>query len=99
MFLPFLTFGLTVDLQIIVSTLRYKPVAFSDMPYAWLRPTLLALGITTLLLSIVSYIICFMMYGLDKGAQYGPTLFVLFLLKGLTWSPFTGMELYDTLFE
>ena len=56
-------------------------------------------NITTLVLSIASYIICFMMYGLDKGAQYGPTLFVLFLLKGLTWSPFTGMELYDTLFE
>ena len=63
LFLPCLFFGIMVDIQIIMSTVKYKPVAFVDMPYTWCKPVMLALGFISLVMSLVSYIFCMLVFG------------------------------------
>ena len=98
MFLPALTFGLMVDIQIIVSTYRYKPIAFSKLPYPYARAVMLILGFLTLTMTIIAYIFCLVVFG-GFNAGLRQVVFVCFLIKAITWSPFIGLEYYDTLFE
>ena len=56
-------FGLAADLQIIVSTYQYKPIAFAYMPYSCTRPFMLSLGIASFVLSLVTYVFCLMVFG------------------------------------
>jgi hypothetical protein len=100
MFLPCLTFGLMIDIQIIVSTYGYKPVSFRDLPYRHARKFMLALGYASLIISLIAYVFCLLVFGgLNKDHVLRQAVFVIFIVKGLTWSPFFGMEFYDTLFE
>jgi len=100
MFLPAVTFGLMIDIQIIVSTYSYKPVAFKDLPYRHTRIFVLIIGYASLILSLVAYVFCLLVFGgLNKDRVIRQSVFVIFIVKGLTWSPFLGMEFYDTLFE
>lgn len=100
MFLPALTFGLMIDIQIIVSTYSYKPVAFRDLPYRHARILFLTLGYVSLIISLVAYVFCLLVFGgLNQDRVIRHSVFAIFIVKGLTWSPFLGMEFYDTLFE
>lgn len=99
-FLPFLTFALMVDIQILVSTYQYKPVAFKHLPCSCARPFMLTIGVLTLLMTVVAYVFCLLVFGgLSKDPSVRQMVFVCFLVKALTWSPFLALEFYDTLFE
>ena len=99
-FLPCATFGIAVDIQIIASTWRYKPIAFSDMPYKCTRGFLLLIGFSTFAVSIVTYGFCLLVFGgLNDDPSFRKWVFITFIAKAFTWSPFIGLELYDTLFE
>ena len=100
MFIPCFVFALAADAQILVSTLNYKPVAFKKTPYKCSRPFMLTIASASLLMTIVTYIMCLYVFGgisISKGLR--SLLFSCFMAKAVLWSPFLGMELYDTLFE
>jgi len=100
MFLPSVTFGLSVDLQIIVSTLQYAPVAFAQPPYKHSKSVMLAIGILSLLMSLISYAFCFIVFGgLSEDPALRKWVFICFIAKAVTWSPFLGLELYDMTLE
>ena len=68
------------------------------MPYSWVRPVMLALGVMSLFMSLVSYAFCILVFGgYDKTLRN--VMFAAFIVKAVTWSPFLGMEMYDTIFE
>ena len=99
-FFPCVTFGLAADVQIIVSAHEYKPVAFSAMPHRWTRPLVLTLGYVSLLTSILTYVICLVVFGgIDSAESLRRLVFWCFIIKAFTYSPFMGLEFYDTLFE
>ena len=58
LFIPCVTFGLVVDVQIIQSTRKYKPIAFTDLPFRAARGIMLAIGVLSLLMSLASYTFC-----------------------------------------
>ena len=62
-FLPCVTFGLAADIQIIVSTCKYKPVAFVDMPYRHTRGFMLVLACLSLAQTVCTYVFCFLVFG------------------------------------
>lgn len=63
MFFPCVAFSLAADVQIIVSTLQYKPIAFAKMPFGWIRPVMLFLGALSLALTVVTFIVCIVVFG------------------------------------
>ena len=63
LFLPCVIFGLAADVQIIVSTYKYKPIALSKMPNPTIRPLMLAIGVISLLLSLLSFVFCLLVFG------------------------------------
>ena len=99
-FLPCVLFGIAADVQIIVSTHTYKPIAFTGMPFRGARFCLLAIGAVSLVVSVAVITISFLVFG---GISHDPNLrrvcFIAFMIKALTWSPFLALEFYDTLFE
>ena len=98
MFMPCFAFGIMVDIQIISSTKHYEPIAFAQPPYPWVKPFMLVLGVISLLTSIASYMFCVIYFGgYNDGWRDG--MFVCFIIKAIVWSPFIGLELYDTIFE
>ena len=99
-FLPCVTFGLAADIQIIVSTRKYKPIAFAHMPYSHTRCFMLFLAFLSLLQTLCTYGFCFLVFGgISNDPRYRHWVFACFIVKALTWSPYLGFELYDTLFE
>ena len=99
-FLPCVTFGLAGDVQIIVSTVKYEPVAFTSMPYRHTRGFMLALASISLIQTLCAYVFCFMVFGGVSSDPFFRTLvFASFIAKAVAWSPYLGLELYDTLFE
>jgi len=61
---------------------------------------MLGLGYLSILLSIVTYIFCILVFGqLVSDKSIRTILFILFICKAATWSPFLGMEFYDMIFE
>jgi hypothetical protein len=99
-FLPCVTFGVAADLQIIISTRSYEPVAFAKPPYKHSKNIMIALGVIGLLMSVISYVMCFLVFG---GINDDPSLrkwvFICFIFKAVIWSPFLGSELYDMVLE
>ena len=99
-FLPCALFGLAADVQILVSTYSYKPIAFTGLPFGGARFCLLAIGVVSLIVSVAVITMSFLVFG---GFSHDPNLrricFIAFMIKALTWSPFLAMEFYDTLFE
>ena len=87
-----------VDIQIIVSTYGYKPVAFSKLVHPWARSFFLVMGFLSLATTLIAYVFCLLVFGGFEPSLRGP-LFVLFLVKAITWSPFIGLEYYDMLLE
>ena len=99
-FLPCVTFGLAADVQIIVSTLKYEPVAFASMPYKHTRGFMLGLGFVSLIQTLCTYAFCFMVFGgVSSDPFFRKLVFASFIAKAVAWSPYLGIELYDTLFE
>ena len=99
-FLPCVTFGLAGDIQIIVSTFNYQPIAFAHMPYRYTRGFMLALAFVSLLQTLVAYGLCLLVFGgLSDDPWLRQLVYACFIVKALTWSPYLGIELYDTLFE
>ena len=100
MFLPCVTFGLAADVQIIASTLKYRPLAFTRMPCRCTQGFMLALGYLSLLQTLCTYFLCFMVFGgVSENPLFRQCMFASFTVKALTWSPYLGFEFYDTLFE
>ena len=100
MFLPCVLFGLAADVQMIVSTFQYRPIAMSKMPNKCIRPLMLGIAFLSLILSLVAFFFCFLVFGgINADEHIRQTMYVLFLIKAISWSPFLGMELYDTVFE
>lgn len=99
-FLPCVTFGVAADLQIIISTRHYQPVAFAEPPFRHSKTIMLALGVAGLLMSAVSYLFCFIVFGgLNDDPSLRKWVFICFIAKAVIWSPFLGLEYYDMLFE
>ena len=99
-FLPCVTFGLAGDVQIIVSTVRYEPAAFTSMPYRHTRGFLLVLASISLIQTLCAYVFCFMVFGgVSSDPFFRKLVFASFIAKAVAWSPYLGLELYDTLFE
>ena len=99
-FTPCGIFGLAIDIQIIASTLKYKPVCFTDLPFKGARGIMLFLGFISLLMSAIGISFsCIVFGGLTSDPNLRRWLFICFLIKALTWSPFLGLEYYDMLFE
>lgn len=100
MFSPCLIFGLMVDLQILESIIRYEPVAFSEIPHRAIKPILISLGLISLITSLLSIILAIFVFGnLTSEPTWRKTIFSTLMFKAITWSPFFGIELYDTFFE
>jgi len=91
---------MAADFQIIVSTYKYEPKAFTNRPYACTRYLMLSFGIISLLNSLVAYMLCLLVFGgLSQDPDMRFWVFCSFFLKAFTWSPFLAIEAYDTLFE
>ena len=89
-----------VDCQILYSIKKYEPIAFNDVPYGWAKPMMMLIGILSLLMNIVCYIFCIVVFGgLSNTTNTRQILFSCFVIKSILWSPFAGMEYYDTFFE
>ena len=59
---------------------------------------MLTLGVLSLVMSFVAYVLCILVFaGHSKSWRAG--MFACFTAKAITWSPFLGIEMYDTLFE
>ena len=100
MFLPCVTFGLATDVQIIVSSRKYKPIAFTNLPFKHARQVMQSLGVISLIMSICAITLCILIYsGIASEPKLRSWLFLCMFVKATTWSPFIGIEYYDTLFE
>ena len=61
---------------------------------------MLSIGILSLLMSLASFTFCFLVFGgITKDPEIRQWLFIVFIMKALTWSPFLAMEYYDMIFE
>ena len=70
------------------------------MPHKCVQPLMLFLGFASLALSIVTYVLCILVFGqFAQDSVSRTTLFILIMVKAGTWSPFLGMEYYDMIFE
>ena len=98
LFLPCILFGLCADIQIIVTTYEYEPIAFTRMPHKWTKGLMLGLGVSTFLMSILCLILILLAFG-GVHSNLKLYVFISIAVKAFTWSPFLGMELYDTVFE
>ena len=99
-FLPCICFGFMVDIQIIVSTFNYKPIAFEKLPFQHARTLMLVVAFITLFMSIITFAFCLLVFGgINSDPDVRTMAFVCIFVKGMTWSPYLGHELYDTVFE
>ena len=58
------------------------------------------IGVLSLAMDIVCYICCIVVFGgLSNTEDSRRILFTCFVIKSILWSPFAGMEYYDTFFE
>ena len=98
--MPVIVFALSADTQIIVSTYRYQPIAFSNMPFKGARQLMMAIAVVSFMLTIAVYILTFFTSG---GINDSPTMrtwmFSILIAKAVVLSPFLGLEYYDTVFE
>ena len=61
---------------------------------------MLLFGVLTFLMSIIAYIFCLLVFGrLNKDPNVRQMVFICFIVKAVTWSPYLALEFYDTLFE
>lgn len=61
---------------------------------------MLVLAFLSLAQTICTYAFCFLVFGgLSDDPKFRHWVYASFIAKALTWSPYLGMELYDTLFE
>ena len=61
---------------------------------------MVALGVVGLLMSLVSYIFCFVVFGgLSDDPSMRKWVFICFIAKAAIWSPFLGLEYYDMVLE
>lgn len=61
---------------------------------------MLGIAYLSLVFSMVTFFFCFLVFGgLNADDTIRKTMFTLFLVKAISWSPFLGMEFYDTMFE
>ena len=99
-FLPTVTFGMCVDVQIISSTRSYKSVAFSELPFRCSRAFMMLIAVLACLTSVVAYAFCLLLFGgIQSGLQMRELVYGCFIAKAILWSPFLAMEYYNTLFE
>lgn len=89
-----------VDIQIIVSTYTYQPIAFEKLPFRHARTLMLVVAFTSLFMSIITLVFCLLVFGgFNSDPNVRDMAFACLVVKGVTWSPFLGHELYDTFFE
>lgn len=62
-FLPLVFFCLAADAQVIMETHKYKPVAFSGMPYRYTHTLMKALSYFSMVLTVLTYIFCLLVFG------------------------------------
>ena len=61
---------------------------------------MVALGVIGLIMSLVSYILCFVVFGgLSDDPSMRKWVFICFIAKAVIWSPFLGLEYYDMVLE
>ena len=61
---------------------------------------MILIGAISLLLSIITYIFCILIYSdTFSEPKVREWLIVLIFAKAVSWSPFLGLEYYDTLLE
>ena len=99
-FLPTAIFFIAADVQILIETYKYKPVAFSKMPFRFTHKFMIMLAYFSLLITILSYIFCIIVFGaINPSPALRKWCFTLFIIKAIAWSPFVGLEYYDMCFE
>ena len=62
-FFPSVVFVIMVDAQILYSIKKYEPVAFNDVPYRWSKPMMLFIATISLMMTVVCYIFCIIVFG------------------------------------
>jgi len=61
---------------------------------------MLTLGVISLLNSVAATTFCFLIFGgITSDPEIRQWMFICFIAKALTWSPFLAMEYYDMIFE
>ena len=61
---------------------------------------MMVIGVLSLAMDIVCYLCCIVVFGgLSNTEKTKGILFSCFVIKSVLWSPFVGMEYYDTFFE
>ena len=61
---------------------------------------MMSIGIVSLLISVITYVLCLLIYGGTISEPKARSwIFLCIFAKALSWSPFLGLEYYDTLLE
>ena len=101
MFIPSMTFCLLIDIEILFQLKIYCPIAFKTTP-KYCREILVIIGLISTLLSGVLILISFLAFTpitvTTQSTKFIKTFFCILLIKCICWSPFIGIEYYDTVF-
>ena len=88
------------DIEIIASTYHYKPIAFEKLPFKHARSCMLVVAFATLFMSIITFVFSLLVFGgITSDPNVRNLAFSCLIVKGITWSPYLGHELYDMMFE
>jgi uncharacterized metal-binding protein len=99
MFVPFMLFGLILDIQFSLQIKKYKPLAFVELPYEKLRSIALLCSFGSLISSISTIILSFLTFARAIPHVNKQWVFYAFLIKAISWAPFIAWEYYDMVFE
>ena len=99
MFIPSMAFALVCDAEILYQTRIYEPISFRyEIPYS--RFAMALVGFSGAIVTLLLLLFSFLAFTPALTEQQFYQIFLTFLLiKLLLWSPFIGLEYYDTFFE
>ena len=77
---------------------NYKPKSFIDLPYKHIRSIALFVAYGSLIASIIAIVLSYLTFAAlaYKNLEW---VYIMMLIKAVTWSPFVGWEYYDLIFE
>jgi hypothetical protein len=99
MFVPFMLFGLVLDIQFSIQIKNYKPIAFVKLPYNNLKKIALLFSVGSLISSIATIFLSFLTFAKAIPHVNKQWVFYSFLIKAISWAPFIAWEYYDMVFE
>lgn len=99
MFIPSMLFGVLCDIEILIQTWFYKPIAFKATP-RFCREILFIIGCLSFVMSVVLILFSFLAFTpAISPTQFLKWFFWCLMMKAVCWSPIIAIEYYDTVFE